>query len=227
MTREGGFTLLELLLAISISAVLILTVGNFTVTSIVGSNQDYNKTLVLTNAKEAVGIVARQIKAARSVQAANSVPDTNAPGGSSSPYSWSGVAGNGATLILAVPARDSSNNLIYVDGLHNSLYTNNVIFYLDASTHKLYRRILANGLAPGNAAITTCPPALASVSCPADADVVDDVANLTTSYLDSNNSTITLPAGTEAVHYTVTETRTISGKVYSGTYSTIATLRNK
>jgi hypothetical protein len=57
--------------------------------------------------------------------------------------------------------------------------------------------------------------------------VVDDVANLTTGYLDENGTTPTSPSGTEAVSYTVTETRVISGKSYSGTYSTIATLRNK
>ncbi len=227
MKHERGFTLLELLLSIAISSILIIAVGNFSVNSIVGSNQDYNKTLVLTNAKEAVGIVARQIKAARSVEANNAVPDAHAPGAPGNLYSWSGAAGSGATLILAVPARDASNNLIYIDGLHNSLYTNDVVYYLDASSHKLYRRLIANSSAPGNAAITTCPPASASSSCPADADVVDDVANLVTTYLDSNDNTVSLPSGTEAVNYTVTETRTISGKVYSGTYSTIATLRNK
>jgi prepilin-type N-terminal cleavage/methylation domain-containing protein len=135
---EQGFSLLELLLTIAISSVLILAVGNFTVTSIVGSNQDYNKTLVLSNAKEAVSIVARQIKAAKSVQPNNTLPDPNAPGAPGNLYSWSGAAGNAATLILAVPSRDGNNNLIYADTLHNSLYTDDVIFYLDTATKRLY-----------------------------------------------------------------------------------------
>jgi prepilin-type N-terminal cleavage/methylation domain-containing protein len=224
---QGGFSLLELLLAISVSSILILAVGNFAASSIVGSNQDYNKTLVLTNAKEAVGIVARQIKAAKSVEASNSLPDNHAPGAPGNLYSWSGAAGNGATLILSVPSRDGNGDLIYIDGLHATVYTDNVIFYLDNSSHKLFRRRIANTSAPGNAAITTCPPSAATAGCPADADVVDDVANLVTSYLDSSNNTVSLPSGTEAVLYTVTETRTINGKTFSGTYSSVAALRNK
>jgi prepilin-type N-terminal cleavage/methylation domain-containing protein len=212
--QQAGFTLLELLLAISVSSLLIVAVGNYASTSISGGNQDYNKTLVLTNAKEAVGIVARQIIAAKSVESVNSLPDAKAPG-------------NGATLILAVPSRNAGGDIIYIDGLHASLYTDNVIFYLNASSHRLYRRRVANASAPGNVALTTCPPSGASAGCPADADVVDDVANLVTTYLDSNNNAVSLPSGTEAVNYTVTESRTIHGHVYTGTYTSIATMRNK
>lgn len=224
---ERGYTLIEMLVAISVSALLILAVGAFSTNSIVGSNQDYNKTLVLSNAKEAVGIVARQIRVARSVLSANTLPDSNAPGAPGDLYSWSGAAGNGANLILAVPSKDASSNIIYIDGLHTQIYTDNVIFYLDPTSHKLYRRYIMNTNAPGNAAKTTCPPASATASCPSDADVVDDVANLVTAYLDGNNASVSVPSGTEAVRYTVTETRTINGRVYSGTYTTIATLRNK
>ncbi len=227
MNRQGGFTLFELLLAISISSILILAVGDFASSSILGSNQDYNKTLVLTNAKEAVGIVARQIQAAKSVEAVNSLPDANAPGAPGNLFSWSGTPGNGATLILAVPSRNGSGDIIYVDGLHASLYTDEIIFYLNPSTRRLYRRRIANSSAPGNTALTTCPPSTASLGCPADADVVDDVANLVTMYLDRDNNTVSLPSGTEAINYTVTETRTINGHAYSGTYSSIATMRNK
>ena len=227
MNRQSGFTLFELLLAISISSVLVLAVSNFATSGLSGSNQDYNKTLVLTNAKEAVNIVARQIRAAKSVQATNSLPDIHAPGAPADLYSWSGTSGNNATLILAVPSRDTDGNIIYIDGLHTAVYTDDVIFYLDSSTRKLFRRRIANPSAPGNAAVTTCPPSVATPSCPADANVVDDVASLSTAYLSSNNTSVTIPSGTEAVQYTVTETRTINSRDYTGTYSSIATLRNK
>lgn len=224
---QRGFTLIEMLVVISVSTLLMISIGGYATQSILGAHQDYNRTLVLTNAKEAVGIVARQIRAARSVEASNSLPDNYAPGAPGDLYSWSGAAGNAATLILAVPSRDAGGNLIYIDGLHTQPYTDEVIFYLDSATHKLFRRYLANTAAIGNIAVTTCPPAQATGSCPPDADVIDDVANLETAYLDANNNSVTLPSGTEAVHYTVTETRTISGKAYSGTYSSIAALRNK
>jgi prepilin-type N-terminal cleavage/methylation domain-containing protein len=225
--QERGYTLIEMLVAISISTMLILAIGSYAANSVVGSNQDYNKTLVLTNAKEAVGIVARQIRLARSVLANNTLPDDHAPSAPSDLYSWSGAAGTGTSLILAVPSRAASGDIIYIDGMHTQMYTDNVIFYLDSGSKRLYRRWIAITSAPGNVAITTCPPASASPSCPADADVVDDVANLSTSYLKASGVATTVPDNTEAVNYTVTETRAINGKSYSGTYSTIATLRNR
>jgi prepilin-type N-terminal cleavage/methylation domain-containing protein len=228
--NQRGYTLIEMLVAISISTLLILLVGYFATNSIVSTNQDYNKTLVLTNAKEAVGIVARQVRLARSVLSSNGVPDDNAPGAPGNKFSWSGAASaSNATLVLAVPSLDSSGNIMFVDPTHTSVYTDNVIFYLDSSSKRLYRRWLVNDVAAaaGSKQKTTCPPALATSICPADADVVDDVANLGTIYLDGGGNPITNPANTEAVNFTVTETRAISGRTYSGTYSTIATLRNR
>jgi type II secretory pathway pseudopilin PulG len=224
---EHGYTLIEMLVAISMSTLLIIAIGTYATNGVVGSNQDYNKTLVLTNAKEAVGIVARQIRLARSVLAANALPDNHAPGAPGNLYSWSGTAGSGTSLILAIPSRTAGGDIIYIDGMHTQVYTDNVVFYLDASTKRLYRRLIANASAPSNAAITTCPPTLATQTCPPDADVVDDVANLSTNYLKADGTTTTIPDSTEAVNYTVTETRIIGGKSYSGTYNTIATLRNR
>ncbi len=224
---ERGYTLLELLIAISISSMLLLAIDKFVVNSIQSENQSYNKTLVLADAKTAVGVVANEVMQAVSVESANTQPDANAPGAPSNLYSWSGAAGDGANLILAVPSHDSNGNVIYVDSLHTQIYTDDVVFYLNSSTHKLYKRYVANSTAPGNAAKTTCPPASAGPSCPADALVVDDVADLKTNYLDSNNNSVSLPSGTEAVQYTVTETRNINGKTIAGTYTTVAAMRNK
>jgi prepilin-type N-terminal cleavage/methylation domain-containing protein len=229
LKQQSGYTLIEMLVAITLSTLLILTIGGFATNSVVGANQDYNRTLVLANAKEAVGIVARQIRLARSVMVNNTIADTHAPSAPGNLYSWSGAVGSGSALVLAVPSRKSDGSVIYIDGNNSSAYTDNVIFYLDSTTKRLYKRTLANPAAAalGGTAVTTCPPPSASPTCPADSDVVDDVANLTTSYIRGDGTTTLTPANTEAVNFTVTETRTISGKSYSGTYTTIATLRNR
>jgi prepilin-type N-terminal cleavage/methylation domain-containing protein len=224
--NEHGFSLFELVISISISSVLLLVGANFTTQGTINANADYHRTVVQTDTQSAVDSVARVIKSARSVQAANTQPDPNSPGGSANPYGWSGAAGNNATLILAIPSRDVNGNLLYVDGLHTNLYTDDVIYYLNPTTKRLYKRVIANAVA-GNAAKTTCPPTLATPSCPADSAVVQDVASLSTTYYDHNNATVALPAGTEAVGYTLTETRVFGSRSYAGTYSTIASLRNK
>jgi hypothetical protein len=216
--------LIEMLVAISMSTLLILAISNFATSGLIGVNQDYNKTLVLTNTKEAVSVVARQIRLAKAVELTPGQADAYAPVGG-----WSGAAGTGTPLILAVPSRDASGNVMFIDGFHTYVYTDDVIFYLDTTTKKLYKRTLANPVA-GNVSKTTCPPAHASPSCPADADVIDEVANLATSYLEADGSVVVAPAGpsaTDAVTYTVTETRVINGKSYAGTYTTLATLRNR
>lgn len=222
---QGGFSLLELLVSISITAILLLVGGNFVVDGTLSANVDYNRTVVQSNTKTAVDIVARTIRSARSVEAQNAQPDPNPPV-TGNPYSWSGTAGVDATLILAIPARDAAGNLLYIDGLHNNLYTNDVIFYLDPSTRRLYKRTIANAVA-GNAAKTTCPPSLATPTCAPDAVVVEDIASLTTGYLDDTNVAVTIPSGTEAVSYKVKESRVIGSRTYSSSYSTITALRNK
>jgi prepilin-type N-terminal cleavage/methylation domain-containing protein len=223
---EEGFSLLELLLAISITSVLLLVLGNFMGNGIISSNRDYNKTLIQSNTKLAVDTVARTIKSAVTVEAQNTQPDNNGPGAPGNLYGWSGVAGNNSTLILAVPARTSSGSLIYIDGLHTTVYTNDIIFYLNSSDHRLYKRVLANAVV-GNAAKTTCPPAAATSTCPSDAIIVEDIASLSTAFYDNSDVSIASPTGTEAVGYTVTESKILGGKTFSSSYSTIAALRNK
>lgn len=223
--NQGGFSLLELLVAISVTTILLMIASNFVITGTLSANVEYNRTVVQSNTKSAVENVARTIRSAKSVEATNSQPDPNPPV-TANPYSWSATAGNNATLILAVPARDASNNLMYVDGLHSTIYTNDVIFYLDSTTHRLYRRTIANSVAD-NAAKTSCPPAIASASCPADTIIVEDIAGLSTSYFDAANANVSVPSGTEAVGYSVTETKIIGKRSYSSTYSTVTALRNR
>ncbi len=227
MRDETGFTLLEILISIVGAIILMLVVTNFMVTQMRNIQREDTKTQILNNTMLAVGNVSKAVESAKSVQPSNAQADSHSPGAPGNLYSWTAVAGSGATLILAIPARDSSNNLIYSDGLHNNIYTNDYVYYLDSSNHRLYRRIIANQSAPGNAAVTTCPPASASASCPSDALVVEDVANLTTNYLDANNNSVSSPTGTEAVQMTLTQTRTVQGQSYSSSYTTVASLRNK
>lgn len=221
-----GITLIELVVSIGIASLLLLVLLQVIANVYRNWRREGTKTQLQTNTKIAVETVAQVIRAAKSVEAKNSQPDPNPPV-VGDPYSWTGVTGSGATLILAVPAKDSDNNLIYIDATHTSLYTNNVIFYLDPTSKILYRRTIANQTAPNNAAVTTCPPALASPSCPADSKVVEDVANLTTTYLDASGGVVSTPSGTEAVEYNLSQTRAIGSDTYQSNYGTTATLRNK
>lgn len=218
---------MELLVVMVVSSILLVALYTFALTGITGGNKAYNQTLVMSNTQTAVETIARNIRSAKSVEANNSQPDPHAPGAPGNLYSWNGVAGINTPVILAVPSRDASNNLIYIDGLHNNLYTDDVVYYLDATAHNLYKRTIANQSAPGNIAKTTCPPALATSACPADASVVEDIARLTSNYIDANGNSISLPSGTESVAFTIMETKMIGTQSISASFSTTTTLRNK
>jgi len=216
-----------MLVVILVSSILMLALYTFALAGISGGNKAYNQTVVMSNTQTAVETIARNIRSAKSVEANNSQPDANAPGAPGNLYSWSGVAGINTPIILAIPSRDASGNLIYIDGLHNSLYTDDVVYYLDSGAHNLYKRTIANQAAPGNVAKTTCPPALATAACPADASVVEDIARLNSNYVGADGASVSLPSGTESVAFTIMETKMIGTQSISASFSTTTTLRNK
>lgn len=221
-----GLSLVEMLISVAIASILVLITLQVLSRSYINWRRESTKTQLQTNTKTAVETVAQVIRSAKSVESQNSQPDANAPD-TQNPYSWTSATGSGATLILAVPARDATGNIIFIDGTHTSLYTDNVIFYLEPNTDILYRRTIANATAPNNAATTTCPPTQSTPACPPDSKVVADIANLITTYLDASGNVVVSPSGTEAVRYELSQTRTISGQTFESSYGTTVTLRNK
>jgi hypothetical protein len=69
-------------------------------------------------------------------------------------------------------------------------YQDNVVLYLNGSTKQLLARTVANGAAPSNRALTSCPPAVATNSCPADTVVADNVASVGMRYFSRSGNSI-------------------------------------
>jgi prepilin-type N-terminal cleavage/methylation domain-containing protein len=222
--NEDGFSLLELITATLIIGILALTVSNFYVDRLI----DYARTdtilILQSNTKQALETMQKDIRAARTIETTNQWSDPNGPGGN--PTGWTSSTGSPSTLVLAVPATDASGNLLYIDSAHSSLQTNDVIYYVDSSKKALYRRVVANPVT-GNAAKSTCPPALATASCPADGKVIEDVANLVAAYYDTNNNPTSVVNNVYSVDITLTQSRYKFGRTYSNSFSTRTTLRNK
>lgn len=223
---EFGFSLLELMIATLVIGILSITVSGFYVNRLIDASRTFTQTSLQSNTKQAVDIIVRDIKSAQTVETSNRWPDANAPSAPADPYSWLSTVSNPSTLVLATPAVDASGNLLYVDLLHNVLQTNDVIYFVEPAGKILYRRIVANP-ASGNVAKTTCPPALATPSCPVDAKVVEDVANLKVSYLDSNGASTTNPDLAGSVVFTLQQSRVKFGATYKSVLTSQATMRNK
>lgn len=91
------------------------------------------------------------------------------------------MPGTGTTPLLYYesPSTNSSRNFI-LNGTQP--YRDNFVLYLDASTKSLMLRSLANPSASGNRVVTSCPPAQATASCPADKRIATDISSVSLRY---------------------------------------------
>ena len=128
---QDGFTLLEMLISISIVSIVVGAVSYFFAAQLINISRSDALTAVQANTKQAIDVITKDIRAARTVEATNAWADANGPGGDQ--YGWHSSSSSPSTLVLSVPAQDSSGNLLYVDAGHNTLQTNDVIYYIDAA----------------------------------------------------------------------------------------------
>ena len=69
-------------------------------------------------------------------------------------------------------------------------YEDNVILYMNGSTKQLLARVVANPYASSNRARTSCPAAVATLSCPKDTVIADDVSSVSMRYFSRSGNTI-------------------------------------
>jgi len=194
---QMGLTLVELLIALLLTTAISGLIITFSVDKLQQSSEQSIQYNLLSNAETGLNRVANDVRLATSADDNNRWQDANAPSAPSNELSWQS---NSSTLVLATAAQNSSRNIIFDDAHDYISAKNNIIYYLTGGT--LYRRTLA---APntGNAATTTCPPSAKSSSCPADADVLDNVSSFSVQYYGSDGSTTT-PTNAHSVQLNVT-----------------------
>lgn len=219
--NQQGFTLVELLISMSIIGILVVLVSDYYVSRTIDQARNDTLLILQANTKQALETVARDARASTHISASNQYPDLNKPAG------WTSTSGSGATVVFAVPAKDSVLNLIYADPVgHTALETNDIIYFVDPTTKTLFKRIIRNPTS-GNVAISTCPQVAVTPSCPQDAKVIDDVANLSTVYYTSSGNVTLDPSLAYSVKVTLTQTRIRFGNTYQNSLSSRITLRNK
>ncbi len=221
---QKGMTMLELLISTIIIGILAYLVSGFYVDRLVEYSRNDAQIVLQGNTKQALESLARDVRAARTISVTNQWPDTHGPAGN--PYGWTSNTGSPSTLVLAVPAVDTSGNLMYADASHSALQTNDVIYYIDSAKKLLYRRIVANPVS-GNAARTTCPLGNVTPTCPHDGQVIEDVANMVVTYYDTNNTPTSNVNNVYSIGVTLTQSRASFGRTYTNSLSSRITLRNK
>lgn len=69
-------------------------------------------------------------------------------------------------------------------------YEDEFIIYMDGDTKKIMSRLLANPSVANNKLITSCPPALATNTCPADREVASDISSVDMRYFSKTGNLI-------------------------------------
>jgi prepilin-type N-terminal cleavage/methylation domain-containing protein len=182
--KNSGYTLVEVAIALAVTAILIFSILDFTTNMLVQYTATTTRAQLLGEAQTALDIVNNDIRLSASADQNNRWEDDNAPAGG---FSWQS---DGDTLVLATAVEDNEDNIIFADPAQYISQKNNIVYYL--SSGSLYKRVIAAPVVD-NSATTTCPPAEATQTCPADKKLLQNVSSFQVKYLDGNNNEVIPP----------------------------------
>ena len=221
MSRSGsGFTLVELMIVMVLVGILSLMIPNFIANWLQASSLAQQRTALLGDAEDALDTVSQDIRLSGAADDNNRWADPNAPGAPANELSWQSTA---STLVLAKAAEDSSKNIIFSDPAKYISQKDNQVYYVSSGT--LYRRTIKSN-DPNDAAITTCPPASASSSCPADKAVATGVSAFSVKYYDADENQVAA-SDARSIQLGITMQDKSGYKTISASYSTRMVFRNE
>lgn len=216
-SAQAGFTIVELLVTISMIGLIAVTffavITNYL--AIITRNSTLNELTI--ESQNLLRSTVEELRYGAGVRQTNTVFDANQPG------SWN-TSNTNFVIIIAVPAVDASNTYI-INPDTGSPYNNELVYYRD--NKKLFKRMLANPNAVGNQAVTTCPPATASSTCPADRLLTSDGKQFSFILYDQDNNATTDPLLGRSVHLDLQLERDTFGEPITFSNSIRVTLRNQ
>jgi len=211
-----GFTITELLIAVVVGSMLamtVLSISLFYFSDIMRSQAEANLTLESQNLLNAT---VNDLKVAANIRETNLITDDSNPTG------WN-TSNPNHILIVATPALDSSNDFIIDDSMGEPFMNERIYFEVEGT---LYRRTLADPLAPANASATTCPILLVTPTCPPDAELTQNYDDMSFILYDQNNAETMLATEARSVEMTVIMSRKAFGNTIDSVNTTRVTMRN-
>jgi type II secretory pathway component PulJ len=218
-TRQAGFTIVELAVALSVTSIIVLVIMDFMMNNLVQSTLETAQAQLLGEAQTTLDIMGNDVRLSATADQNNRWPDNYAPGAPSNLYSWQS---DNSHIVLATAALDKSNNVIFSDPLKYISEKNNIIYFVQDGT--LYKRTLAAPVA-NNRAVTSCPAADASSTCPADKELLHNVSSFTVTYYDGNNTSVS-STDARSVEIAINLQKRQYGHNISASYTTRMVFRN-
>ncbi len=200
MKHEDGFTLPELLVVTVVTGFFIGLIVYFTFSYWRYGyllEADLDTFITRLNAGD---VLREQVGTSAGLIQQNGITDPHAnnpdPGNTSYWIMMHAIPGT-----KTVPASGSTTPLIYFRRLSfntsgniimngSQPYEDEFVLYLDGSSKELRLRSLANPVAPSNRLKTSCPPSIASSSCPADRVFATDLASVGLRYFSRSGNPI-------------------------------------
>lgn len=216
--RQSGFTITELAISLTLAGFLAIMLFMATFYYYANAAQSETATDLALQSQSILTQLTEDIRLGDAIASTNALPDANGPGGGWVTSDPSNI------IIIESPAVDSSRNIIY-DNSTGYPYSNEFIYF--ASGANMYKRVLANSAAAGNTAITTCPVAQTTPSCPPDRLFSTNASNLSFTLYDASNATTSDAIQARSVALNVDMAKKVFGKNVTLSNSTRVTLRNQ
>lgn len=165
---QGGYSLIELIVAATIITILTLSVSTFLVNAALGWTRTNTEAGLQADNQAALDAIGADLRKGSAVMTTNTITDLQ---------TWTTAAAG--PLVIAVPATSIGGGTIHLDSTY--LCKNEVVYYIANSN--LFRRTLANAStgcnsAAGNTAVTSCTPQAPNEvqdSCPDDARITGSI----------------------------------------------------
>lgn len=216
--NQKGFTIVELTIGILVSSILFIAFLTAITEYFILITRNNDSIEMVNSSQNLLRYTVSTLRVSNGVRQTNSITDPNAPVGG-----WN-TSNTDFVIVISTPATDSSHNYI-IDSSSGFPYLNEIIYY--KSGNSLYRRDLANPSAAGNTLITTCPPASATSSCPADVDMADYFQTMSFTLYDQNGTVTSDTTQARSIAINLTMQRVVYGKTLSLNNSIRVALRNK
>jgi hypothetical protein len=216
-SRERGFTIAELIVAISAGSLVALVIFSVSLFFYADIARGEVETNMLIESQTILNDISEDMRTSSAILTTHTLSDANEPAAA-----WNTDNAN-LILIMSEPALNASRNFVLNPTTGNPYQNEFIIFVSD---NQLYKRILANPSATGNRAVTTCPAEHASSSCPRDPLLTNYYKSLSFVFYDQDGVLTTNPALGRSIAINIVLERAVFGQTISVDNHVRMTLRN-